>query len=389
MSPRALTAILLSAAFLAPGADLFAQGRGKPARPAQVHVNSARWNKIEPARRREIEKIYEQIRALPADKQKLLLDKLRRMKPEDRRTAIRVAKTRLSMAPHEHELRKKHMEILRRSWNRLPPEEQKRLREMTPEGREKYLHKRFMAQRDRTVSTLPETLRKQVLVMTPPEQADFLRKHKAKVTSERLFNPQEITKLRSLDHKELRRLFHSQRKDSPTLPEKPDFLSAASWKKWNALKPYERPRVVGFILGKDRRRPPPGPGGRKPPPGGRGGEGGRGRPEQMSREETLKRFDKNADGKLDEAERKAAREQFQQERESSGNGAGQRQPRPEGQKPPRRPALRRSSVPPRTGPQGKSGQRPPGAGNGRPPGQQPRPDRARPGTRPAPGRKKR
>ena len=236
MSRRVLTALLLSTAFLAPGADLLAQGKGKPARPAQVHVNSARWNKIEPARRREIEKIYEQIRALPADKQKLLLDKLRKMKPEDRRTAVRDAKTRLSMAPHEHELRKKHMEILRRSWNRLPPEEQKRLREMTPEGREKYLHKRFGAQRDRTVSTLPETLRKQVIGMTPPEQADFLRKHKARVTSERLFNSQEITKLRSLDHKELRRLFHPQRKDAPAPPEKPDFLSAASWKKWNALK---------------------------------------------------------------------------------------------------------------------------------------------------------
>ena len=109
----------------------------------------------------------------------------------------------------------------------------------------------------------------------------------------------------------------------------------------------------------------------------------------MSREETLKRFDKNADGKLDEAERKAAREQFQQDRESRGNGAGQSEPRTEGQKPPRRPALRRSSGPPRTAPQGQGGQRPPGAGNARPPGQQPRPNKARPGARPAPGRKKR
>jgi len=109
----------------------------------------------------------------------------------------------------------------------------------------------------------------------------------------------------------------------------------------------------------------------------------------MSREETLKRFDKNADGKLDEAERKAAREQFQQDRESRGNGAGQSEPRPEGLKPPRRPALRRSNGPPRTDPQEQGGQRPPRTGNGRPPGQQPRPNRARPGARPAPGRKKR
>ena len=106
----------------------------------------------------------------------------------------------------------------------------------------------------------------------------------------------------------------------------------------------------------------------------------------MSREETLKRFDKNADGKLDEAERKAAREQFQEDRESRGNGAGQSEPRPE---PPRRPALRRSSGSPRAGPQGQGGQRPPRAGNNSPTGQQPRPSRARPGARSAPGKKKR
>ncbi|MCH2367339.1 MAG: hypothetical protein MK554_09015, partial [Planctomycetes bacterium] len=293
---------------------------------------------------------------------------------------------KLDMLPHEREMRKKHLEILRRTWNDLSPATQKRLLEMTPEAREKHLHSRFMAQRNRIVDTLPAELRGRVAAMPPGQQADFLRKHKAKVTTERIFDADEITRIRSLDHKQLRRMFHPPHTESAGPDRKPEFLSPASWKKWKALKPYERPRVVGFVLGKDRRRPPPGPDGRKPPPGG---EGGRGRPEQMSREETLKRFDKNADGKLDEAERKAAREQFQQDRESRGNGAGQREPRPEGQKPPRRPALRRSSGPPRTGPQGQGGQRPPSAGNGRPPGQQPRPDRARPGARPAPGRKKR
>jgi hypothetical protein len=289
------------------------------------------------------------------------------------------------MPPHEQEMRKKHLEILRRTWKELPPAEQERMKKMSPEAREKHLHARFMGQRKRTVETLPTELRTRVREMPPAQQADFLRKHKAKVTAEKIFDAGEITKLRSIDHKTLRRMFHQPRNDSGAQTRKPEFLSSSSWEKWNALKPYERPRVVGFVLGKDRRRPPPGPDGRKPPPGGKGGEEGRGRPEQMSREETLKRFDKNADGKLDEAERKAAREQFQQERESRGNGAGQREPRTEGQKPLRRPALRRSSDPPRTAPQGQGGQRPPGAGNGRPPGQQPRPDRARP----APGRKKR
>ena len=384
---RILTTLLLTV-LLAP--SVYPQdAAAKPARAPRAHPSSDRWKQLDPAKRREIEKIHQQLRSLPADKQKQLLDKLRRMKPEDRRSAVRDARTRLAMPPHEQEMRKKHLEILRRTWKELPPAEQKRLLEMTPEAREKHLHARFMGQRKRIVATLPAELRTRVREMPPAQQADFLRKHKAKITAEKIFDAGEITKLRSIDHKALRRMFHPPRNDSGPQPRKPEFLSSSSWKKWNALKPYERPRVVGFVLGKDRRRPPPGPDGRKPPPGGKGGEGGRGRPEQMSREETLKRFDKNADGKLDEAERKAAREQFQQDRESRGNGAGQSEPRPEGQKPPRRPALRRSSGPPRTAPQGQDGQRPPGAGNGRPPGQQPRPDRARPGARPTPGRKKR
>ena len=388
------TTALLLAALLAPPA-LRAQGRKIDKRPPQTRINSDRWQRLDPAKRSEIEKIYQQLRSLPAEKQKQLLDKLHRMQPEERRAAVRDARHKLTLAPHERELQKKHKDILRQSWNRLPPEEQKRLREMKPEAREKRLHARFMAERARIVARLPEDLRQRVLTMAAPQQADFLRKHKARVTSERIFKTEEIARLRSLDHKQLRRLFHPSHKNTPVPAQKPDFLSDSSWTKWIALRPYERPRIVGFILGKDRRRPqngsngrrpPPSPGGRKPPPGG---EGGRGRPEQMSREETLKRFDKNADGKLDEAERKAAREQFQQDRESRGNSAGQSEPRTEGQKPPRRPALRRSSGPPRTDPQGQGDRRPSGAGNGRPPGQQPRPNRARPGARPAPGRKKR
>ncbi|MEC7774640.1 MAG: DUF3106 domain-containing protein [Planctomycetota bacterium] len=387
------TAILLAALLTPP--SLRAQGRKIDKRPPQPRTNSERWQRLDPAKRSEIERIYQQLRSLPAEKQKKLLDKLHRMQPEERRRAVRDARHKLTLAPHERELQKKHKDILRQSWNRLPPEEQKRLREMKPEAREKRLHARFMAERARIVARLPEDLRQRVLTMAAPQQADFLRKHKAKITSERIFKTEEIARLRSLDHKQLRRLFHPSHKNAPGPAQKPDFLSDSSWKKWNALRPYERPRVVGFLLGKDRRRPqngsngrrpPPSPGGRKPPPGG---EGGRGRPEQMSREETLKRFDKNADGKLDEAERKAAREQFQQDRESRGNGAGQSEPRPEGLKPPRRPALRRSNGPPRTAPQEQGGQRPPRTGNARPPGQQPRPNRARPGARPAPGRKKR
>ena len=378
------TAILLAALLTPP--DLRAQGRKIDKRPPQTRTNSERWQRLDPAKRSEIERIYQQLRSLPAEKQKKLLDKLRRMQPEERRRAVRDARHKLTLAPHERELQKKHKDILRQSWNRLPPEEQKRLREMKPEAREKRLQARFMAERARIVARLPEDLRQRVLTMAAPQQADFLRKHKAKITSDRIFKTEEIARLRSLEHKQLRRLFHPSHKNAPAPAQKPDFLSDSSWKKWIALRPYERPRVVGFLLGKDRRRPQDGSNGRRPPPGG---EGGRGRPEQMSREETLRRFDKNADGKLDEAERKAAREQFQQDRESRGNGAGQSEPRPEGLKPPRRPALRRSNGPPRTAPQEQGGQRPPRTGNARPPGQQPRPNRARTGARPAPGRKER
>ena len=95
MRSRILTTLLLTA-LLAP--SVYTQekpprpgGRpdAKPTRAPRANPNSDRWKKLDPAKRREIEKIYQQLRSLPADKQKQLLDKLRRMKPEDRRSAVR------------------------------------------------------------------------------------------------------------------------------------------------------------------------------------------------------------------------------------------------------------------------------------------------------------
>ncbi len=51
----------------------------------------------------------------------------------------------------------------------------------------------------------------------------------------------------------------------------------------------------------------------------RGGKG-RGGPPQFNREEILKKFDKNGDGKLDDDERKAAREAFMKKRGGKGRG---------------------------------------------------------------------
>ena len=83
------TAILL-AALLTPPA-LRAQGRKIDKRPPQTRTNSDRWQRLDPAKRSEIEKIYQQLRSLPAEKQKQLLDKLHRMQPEERRAAVSVS----------------------------------------------------------------------------------------------------------------------------------------------------------------------------------------------------------------------------------------------------------------------------------------------------------
>jgi len=48
---------------------------------------------------------------------------------------------------------------------------------------------------------------------------------------------------------------------STSPPQRPDFISEASWKRWLALKPYERPRVLHFIRYGDKPGPtlrPPG-----------------------------------------------------------------------------------------------------------------------------------
>jgi hypothetical protein len=335
------TALLLAALLTAPA--LRAQGKKMDKRPPQTRTNSDRWQRLDPAKRSQIEKIYQQLRTLPAEKQKQLLDKLRRMQPEERRTALRDARHKLTMPPHERELQKKHNELLRQSWSRLHPEEQKRLMEMKPEARKKRLHERFMPERARIVARLPEDLRQRVLAMAAPQQADFLRKHKAKATSERIFKAEEIVRLRSLDHKQLRRLFHPPHKDAPPPAQKPDFLADSSWKKWNALRPYERPRVVGFILGNDRRRPQNGTDGRRSPPGRRPGPDARppGQRERRKHDGALRLFDRNGNGKLEADERKAADEHHER-----GKGAardGQRKGQAEG-----------------PGPRGETKQRPPG-----------------------------
>ena len=57
--------------------------------------------------------------------------------------------------------------------------------------------------------------------------------------------------------------------------------------------------------------------------GGKGkGRPGKGRPGGFDRSAIIKRFDKNGDGKLDEAERQAAREAFMKRRGGGGKGKG-------------------------------------------------------------------
>lgn len=66
------------------------------------------------------------------------------------------------------------------------------------------------------------------------------------------------------------------------------------------------------------------PGGSGAPGGGKPGEGGRPSPEQMK--EIMKKFDKNGDGKLDDAEKAAARESFAKMRGGAGGKPGEGKP---------------------------------------------------------------
>ena len=224
--------------------------RTRPARSAQKkRQNRQRWEKLDKAKRQEIQKLVQQLRRLPAAQREKLLDKLGSLEPEKRQRLIRQARQRLKKPPEERHAERLQRQMRQRVWNDLTPAERERIKKLSPKEGRAYLQKRYRSARDKLIRTLPAPLQKTVRGLPPAEQTRFLRRHWTVDAAQRTFrDPKELEALRAMPRRKVARALLGQPKKGPPR-EKPAFLSEATWRRWQKLAPYERPRVLRHLYG--------------------------------------------------------------------------------------------------------------------------------------------
>ena len=260
LSSSVLPVIVLLAAVASPlGAEEPAQKDGERA-PSAIE-NRERWDRLPPEKRREIQRIFDRLEALPPQRRKQLLDRLRSMDPAPRREALRRARERLEEELVERPSRDARAQLLRRRLEALTPAERERLRQLPPPERRRYLIEKASGRRRDLVSRLPEPLRKRVESLPPEEQADVLRRFRGEEAFRQTFrDPEEVARLRAMPPRKLAEAFGVARGGVAKPPGKPDAISEETWKRWLELKPFEKPRVFRQLIR----------GGRQPPGAGTG-----------------------------------------------------------------------------------------------------------------------
>ncbi len=232
-------------------------GKGQAAGPAQK--NRARWGSLPPERRREIQRLYEELtRRLSAEERKLLIEKLAALDAETRKKLLAAARARLNEDPLARASSEARREILRARLNALPPKERDLLRGMAPEERLRYLAQGARGRRKILLARLAPEERARLAALPPKEQTQELWKLLGRETLRATFqDPREIEALRRLPPARLAELCRTPDLASAV---RPRGIGDEAWKRWLALKPYERARCVKLILeGPAERRAKPAP----------------------------------------------------------------------------------------------------------------------------------
>lgn len=207
-----------------------------------------RWSSLPPGKRREIQALYEKLRALAPQERAALLDRLRSLEAAERRQVLQRARDRMAEGPIERRAAEIRREILRDRIGKLPEAERERLRSLSPEERGRYLAEQAPDARKRMLSTLPVEVRERALALPPQEQARFLRQYRSnQVFRDTFRDPKEVRRLRALTQRELTRLLRPAppRADA----ERPAILSEETWLRWRSLQPYEQTRVLSLLVG--------------------------------------------------------------------------------------------------------------------------------------------
>jgi hypothetical protein len=209
------------------------------------------------------------------------------MSTEERREAARRAKADSKRSPVDRDTTRVRDDMLRHVWRGLTPDKRAELEAMESEERHEHIKNMYRKRRENAMKSLPEALRKEIGQLSGEEQVFRLRRYLAEKRAGQVFDKAELEKIRSLSHRELSRLLRpSTRRRHPreggpnksgrpsdgtgaerSARPRPEFISEASWKRWNELPRYERPRLLMYVRGdmKPMNRPPH-PGARRGPP---------------------------------------------------------------------------------------------------------------------------
>ena len=203
-----------------------------------------RWSSLSAQKRKQLEAIYRQLRELPPDKRKLLLDRLRDLDSNTRRERIRSAKKRLEndASWFERQSRQTRRAVL----ESLPKNVRDRLQRLPAKERQKHIQQLVANRRAKLIERLPPGVAAEVRALPPGKQTQRLKQYRTSQVFRRTFQDrEEINRLRKLPQKELRRLLAVGAGDSAA--SKPDYLSTRTWERWKALKRYERDRILRLV----------------------------------------------------------------------------------------------------------------------------------------------
>lgn len=244
-----------------------AEEHGSPSPPGGLEGargrNRERWERLPPEKQRRLERIFDSLATLPAAERSLLLERLRGMDPGRLREALMEARRardgargkpargpdveRESLqAKLRQDVDQERRILLVRKLEQLPAEERQKLRAMAPEERKAHLKSLLKGERKNVLSALPPALREKAESLPPREQIEYLRELRGERAFRNTFrDPEEAARLRALPRAALGKL--RVRREGPP-PPRPDFISEETWKRWLELKPYERPRVLRYLI---------------------------------------------------------------------------------------------------------------------------------------------
>lgn len=233
-------------------------------RPSRNDRNLERWKRLDEDERARLRELHRRLQEMDREKRERLIARLKAMRPDEREAVLRELRRRFeSLEPEERReaiararAARTHRMVIEdverfRHRHCIPPPVRERVEELPPEQQKSFIHRyveereeKFRRRRQELLAELPASLRGTVASYPPRDQALFLRRYLANKLLHTTFpDPQEREQILEVPVRELHEILRRAPAQRPQF-----FRSEASWERWNALKPYERGRLIHHIF---------------------------------------------------------------------------------------------------------------------------------------------